>query len=602
MQFPFFYFGTIYHPERYPHDLQTLAEDASLMQKLHMSAVLLSEDALSYALSVGGGAEWLFGILDLLGEAGLSVGIEIPGHTPGQELLLKLDGDARVFFFKTAHTKLREAAHTVRTLKAAGIKKPIALQLDESGLFSFSGEQEEADLICFSRRSGYSPESVLVEESRSAFLEDRIRAVKREPYMLVDLDPMFLMSDRGKKLRPGGTLSMEIFQAAFHGARGCFLSDLRQAVSGDRRYDGAVVSHSGRTDTRICEEVEQIGRLLTELTEMTSTKVAARCAVLCGDEAGKDRAFRIWRSLRSLGTSVDVIDGSMDYEGYAFVAACGFRRVSEENAERIRSYIEAGGIFLAEWGFATEDLNGSCYTGEVPHSLTDVFGIRIAETEYLYPDEAMPLTAPADFKIKNKHKLSHNICEIPENIDADIMVRYEDAFFKGQPALSRKKYGKGFAYYMATDCSDELIQLLCDKIIKGLRSVSRVKMTEGIAVQRLQDEVAEYLVFQNFLDEEKRLPLDYNKMDIFFGYDPVPAYGVLILRMNRKRNKKEEKKTEEKTGEKTEEKTEEKKTEEKKTEEKKTEGKKTEEKKAEEKKAEEKTEKKKAELPEESDA
>ena len=197
--------------------------------------------------------------------------------------------------------------------------------------------------------------------------------------MLVDLDPMFLMSDRGKKLRPGGTLSMEIFQAAFHGARGCFLSDLRQAVSGDRRYDGAVVSHSGRTDTRICEEVEQIGRLLTELTEMTSTKVAARCAVLCGDEAGKDRAFRIWRSLRSLGTSVDVIDGSMDYEGYAFVAACGFRRVSEENAERIRSYIEAGGIFLAEWGFATEDLIGSCYTGEVPHSLTDVFGIRIAE-------------------------------------------------------------------------------------------------------------------------------------------------------------------------------------------------------------------------------
>ena len=78
---------------------------------------------------------------------------------------------------------------------------------------------------------------------------------------------------------------------------------------------------------------------------------------------------------------------------------------------------------------------------------------------------------------------------------------------------------------------------LCDKILKGKKGVARVKMTEGIAVQRLSDEEAEYLIFQNFNNREKRLPLDYNKLDIIFGYDPVPASSALVLRVPRKGRK-----------------------------------------------------------------
>ena len=533
MQFSFFYFGTVYHPERYPHDLETLEKDAALMKSLHMNTAVLSADALAYAMNVGGGFEWLCGILELLDEAGVSAGIEIADIIPHEELLLKLDADERVMFFKVVRETLQEAAQTVRALKAAGIGKSTAVELKEDVLFSCSGEQEEMDAICFSCPESIYTENAFDRGSRRAFLEDRVRAIKMAPFLITDIDPMFSVSGRGRKLRQNGTLSLEIFQAVIHGASGCFLSDLRQAVSGEQRYSGAVVGHSGRTDTRVCEEVEQIGRLLTELKEVTPTKVDARCAVLCGEEDSRKRAFQIWRAVRSLGISVDVIDGNSDFGKYTFVAACGFRKVSEDTAQRIRDYIEKGGIFVTEWGFAAEDANGTCYTGAVPHALTDVFGIWIAETDWLYPEEEMPLMAPADFKIKGKH-FSYNICEIPENIDADVVVKYDGVPYKGKPALTRKKYGKGFAYYMATDCSNELIQILCDKIMKGQHSVSRVKMTDGIAVQRLFGEEAEYLVFQNFLDKEVRLPLDYNKMDIFFGYDPVPAYGVFILRMPRK--------------------------------------------------------------------
>ena len=77
MKFQFFCFGTLYHPERYPHDAETLAEDVALMRQLHMNVALISSGAVRYAMSVGGGDAWLCGILDALGGAGVSAGIEI---------------------------------------------------------------------------------------------------------------------------------------------------------------------------------------------------------------------------------------------------------------------------------------------------------------------------------------------------------------------------------------------------------------------------------------------------------------------------------------------------------------------------------------------
>ena len=121
--------------------------------------------------------------------------------------------------------------------------------------------------------------------------------------------------------------------------------------------------------------------------------------------------------------------------------------------------------------------------------------------------------------------------------DADVVIRFDSGFYKDRPALVRKQFGDGFAYYMTADCDDGLLRILCDKIIRSKKGIARVKMVPGISVERLADEAAEYLVFQNFTDVEKRLPLDYNKLDILFGYDPVPECGVLVLRVPREKNK-----------------------------------------------------------------
>ena len=538
MKFQFFCFGTLYHPERYPHDAETLAEDVALMRQLHMNVALISSGAVRYAMSVGGGDAWLCGILDALGGAGVSAGIEIqiPETLPPQEMLQKLDRDERVLFFKAASCKPGKALQTARALRSAGLKKPVSLQIQEKDLFSGLIKEDDADILCFSHAPEWTRGIVMERAGTAAFLEDRVRTVINAPFFLTGVDPVRIRSSGCGKLRPPKTLQMELLQAAIHGARGCFFRDFRQARSGEERYEGAVISHSGKPDKRHFEEIEQVGRLLGEMQGMLQTKVASRCALMCGEEE-RGTAYRLYKAIRSLGVSVDILASGEAFERYHFVASAGMRRVSEEMAERIRSFVEKGGIWLAGFGFATEDPAGICFTGDVPHGMTDVFGIRVLETEGLYPDEEIPLQTTPDFKGKHHVK---RIQEIAQAEEADVVARYDGGSFRGCPALVRKAFGDGFAYYLAADCDDGLLKILCDKILKSRKGIARVKMPEGISVQRLADKEAEYLVFQNFTDREKRLPLDYNKLDILFGYDPVPVCGVLVLRVPRKKGGREE--------------------------------------------------------------
>ena len=534
MQFPYFYFGARYHPEWYPHDAALLEEDAALMKSLHMNAVIISASAVHYVIGLGGGYSWLSGIISRLGENGIDSVVEVPDPLPPVDILRRLNEDGYVRFFMVCSEKAGKALQTIRALRAVGIEKEVCVRVKEQALFTSEACIREADMIS----TGFNLDRKTEEGElirKAAFLLDRARSVKKDSFILTDIDPAHVRFGTTVKLKRNGLLSKEIFQAVTHGAKGCFFREFRQAVSGEQRYEGAVIAHSGRTDTRTFLEIEQVGRLLGELSELALAGNRSRCAVVCGDDSMRADAFRAYTALRTQGIGVDVLEGSESFAGYSFVISCGMRRVSERVAAEIRSYIEKGGIWLAGWGFATEDAEGNCYTGDVPHALTDVFGIRIQETEGLEADEELPLTTAADFK---GHFTSKRICEIPENLDADVVIKYDRDFFKGRPALSRKQFGQGFAYYLATDCPDALMGMLYDKILNNLKPDARVRMIEGIAVQRLSGEDAEYLVFQNFTDKEKRLLLDYNKLDILFGYDPVPVSGMFVLRVPRQKKER----------------------------------------------------------------
>lgn len=529
MEFQKFLYGTAYHPERYAARDDLLRQDIELMKQLRFNLVLLKADALRYAQGVGGGEQWLLDLIRDLADDGIETAVEISGALPSKTLLRKLDSHDRVRFFLASEEEDEATAALVRRLKGIGLEKPVAATMSKDLILSGDRElADAADILCFSSNPDWVTGVPMETERKVSYLEDRIRAVKHSSYIKCNINPVSTRSSGVRRLKRPGTLAQEVLQSAAHGARAFLYREWRQPLTGPDRYGDALIGHSGRINDRIMKEACQIGRMSRELNEIVDAREAAKTAVLPGSADEWHAAYRYYSALREGGLPVDIIDQSADFAAYSLIIAPGMRTLEEGTAEKIHSFVAGGGTWFGNLSPASEGADGSCFEGDLPYRLTDVFGMRITDSERLADGETVPLTASSDFR--GRYGASH-VCELLTVTDAEIVMKYDGQFYRGTPVFTRKQFGKGYAYYLATDASGPLLEDLCGKVTGGLHRMPRSKSMEEISVQRLDSHDAEYVIFQNFSGKEKRLPVEYNKLDVIFGYDPLPVFGAMVLKV-----------------------------------------------------------------------
>lgn len=533
-----FLYGTVYHPERCADDAGRLEEDAMLMNRLHMNTVILTPETARYARVRVGGGRWTDELLSRLSRVGIRAVIEIPDPVPARAELRALTDkhEIRGFLITARDPERQEAVyHTLR--HEYGLKEMIGAAADRERLLR-GEEPTETDAVFLDPGTEWMNGTVAENGEKAGFVLDRARTASVGSLFITGLDPVRTYTSdpaaHPSRLMPPGLLTLAVCQAAAHGARGFFFREWRQPETGPDRYRGAVIRHQGEMTTRSASETEQVGRLLGELTEVAHAGIRAECAVLLSGEPSARPAGSFYSILRSEGLNADVIGRTDDLERYRVVYAPRMRVLSGEEAAAVRTYIKNGGIFIAGGEFAEEDASGRCYEGDLPHGLADVFGIRITDFDELPPGEEIPLRTVPDFR---GHYHAGGISGILIADEAETVAWYDGGFFKDTPAVTRMRFGEGFAYYLAAEADDGFVRELCGKILRGEKETKRAKpqkLIEGLSVLRLTGDTAEYVVFQNFTENERRLPVDYNKLDILFGYDPLPGYGSMVLKISRK--------------------------------------------------------------------
>ncbi|MBQ7825581.1 MAG: beta-galactosidase trimerization domain-containing protein, partial [Clostridia bacterium] len=90
------------------------------------------------------------------------------------------------------------------------------------------------------------------------------------------------------------------------------------------------------------------------------------------------------------------------------------------------------------------DGSGLAWLGGAPHNLIDVLGVRATELDALFPEDeqALVMNDGRRFPI-------HELCEIPEMHGAEALGVYAEDFYGGMPCLTKNRFGKGEAYYLA---------------------------------------------------------------------------------------------------------------------------------------------------------
>ncbi len=182
--------------------------------------------------------------------------------------------------------------------------------------------------------------------------------------------------------------------------------------------------------------------------------------------------------------------------------------MSEEASKTIRTFVENGGCVVMTGYSAMVDSTGKVF--DIPRSgnLSDVFGIRVAGFDRNIGRECVS---------DSKEEVIFD-CQYREHLElheAECIAK----FGNGMCAVSENRYGKGKAYYVATDTREEILGFL----LKRLGYVSEFSVPEGVFVRKLAK--GQYF-YVNMLGKEAKIPL---KEDGFGVLSEKDQKEILVL-------------------------------------------------------------------------
>lgn len=385
----------------------------------------------------------------------------------------------------------------------------------------------------------------------TAFAHDLMRSIRREPFLLMESTPSATNWQAVSKLKRPGVHMLAEMQAVAHGSNSVQYFQWRKSRGSSEKLHGAVVDHYGGSDTRVFQEVAEVGRRLEGLDGVLSTCPQPEAALIYDwenrwaveDARGpRNSGLHYMETLQSFhaafwkqGVPMDVIDMTCDLERYKLVIAPMVYLLRPGFAERLRAFTERGGTVLATYWSGIVNENDLCWLGGMPgDGLMELFGLRSEEIDSLYDGQINELLPQEDFLPGRSYEL-RELCDLVHCTTAKTLAVYGADFYRGMPALTVNEYGKGQAYYLAARSGqkllDDLAACLCRKL--GIRPGVEGVLPQGVTAIRRTGE-PDVIFLQNFTGAPRtvRLRQDYRNYETGAALPrqlELAPYQVLLL-------------------------------------------------------------------------
>ncbi len=383
-----------------------------------------------------------------------------------------------------------------------------------------------------------------------AMKHDIMRALKAgESFYVMEQSPNQQNWQPYNKLKRPGEVRRLAYQGMAHGSDSSLYFQMRQSIAGQEKFHGAVISHSGRTDTRIIREFTRLGEELEKLGD----------AFICGktdSEVGIMFDWNNWWALELtsgptkdmdyLGEvhkyyeplyygnySVDFLIQDVDFAKYKVIIAPMLYMIKDGIAEKLRKFTEEGGILIGTYMTGYADENDRCIFGAYPGPLRDVFGIWVEETDALYEDEYNRIHEIDN--VRKKYNCSF-LCDLIHITTAEVKAVYEEDFYRGMPAVTVNNYGKGKAYYIASSPDDSYLEKLYGEILKEAKVRPVLESSGEIEVTKREKDGEEIFFAINHGNAQGKINtgksefLNLLNNDKIHGTQTIPAGDVFVLK------------------------------------------------------------------------
>ena len=405
---------------------------------------------------------------------------------------------------------------------------------------------EAMDVISWDAYPAWGGTDDVATAAEFACNHDLMRSFKHQPFLLMESTPSLVNWHPHNRTKRPGMHELGSMQAVAHGSQSVLYFQWRQGRGGAEMFHGAVVDHYGEPDTRTFRDVTKVGEDLEKLQPIYDTERTAKACILYDTEnrwaidfaqAGNNGAMKYfdtvvmhYRALWEQGYAVDFCDmrECTDLSGYDLVSAPMLFMTRNGIEEKLRAFVERGGVLLTTYWSGVVDAYDLAYLGAVPHDLTDVLGLRATELDALYPEQSNGLRTKdgAAYKITE-------LCGLVELRGAEVEGTYTSDWYAGQPCLTRHTYGKGEAWYLAAKADQNALNALYCRLAEraGLPRAMDTELPYGVvAVER-----GGVVFLQNYSGEERTVALDKAYHELLTDRDvsgevTLPVCGVMVLK------------------------------------------------------------------------
>lgn len=385
--------------------------------------------------------------------------------------------------------------------------------------------------------------------SMTAMTHDLMRGLKDGPFLLMEQAPSQQNWQPYNTLKQPGEIRAQSYQSIAHGADSVLFFQMRQSVGGCEKFHSALISHSGRNDTRVFQELSNLGGELKKLGEKTvgSTNRGQAAIIFDWDSyqalemcIGPNRDLRyvpeVWRFYDALYRRHIPVDflpadaGTDSLASYPLVLCPVLYMLQDNTRDQLEDYVRQGGTLVTGYMSGMADSNDRIYTGGYPGPLREMCGIWIDERDALPPDESRKLTIDGND--------SYNcglLCDLICAEGAQVKARYASGFYAGTPAVTAHRYGRGQAWYFGTKPDDNAFNLLMNQVVEESGACPLLHETTALEITCRKKNGLRFWFLINFTHENQPLPkalmgmLDLLSGEIMTEEKQLPPYGVLIL-------------------------------------------------------------------------
>jgi len=378
-----------------------------------------------------------------------------PDHTAFQGITLdylRFTSDTLLRTFREEKAAVREHSDRPVTTNFMGMYRPIDYH------------RWAADLD-FASWDNYPPDDR--SAARMALTHDLMRGLKGgQPFWLMEQTPSVTASRDVNPVKRPGVLRLWSWQAVAHGADAVLYFQMRQSRGACEKYHGAVLGHSGRTDTRTFREVADLGGELERAGgALLGGRTPARVALLFDWDSwwaveisdGPNRHVRYpavvmtyHRALWEAGAQMDVVPVTADLTGYDVVVAPLLHMVKGDFADRLAAVAAAGGTVVTTVLSGRVDEDDNAFLADVPGPMKDLLGVRVDETDARPPGEANPVTLALPGTSDSLVSRAELVFDLVLGEGAEVVGTYGADFYAGMPAVTRNAHGQGEGWYVGT--------------------------------------------------------------------------------------------------------------------------------------------------------